>query len=131
MNTIHEAGCLVAGEWLTGGEHVDRMGPYLRETVSRARTAQPGDITAARTFAGQAAKQIARLAPATRADILERAAASAIAQADQLAGLLAVELGKPLKDGRGEIARVADTLSVAAAEARMIGGEVLPVAGWG
>ncbi|NUO97865.1 MAG: aldehyde dehydrogenase family protein [Nonomuraea sp.] len=131
MNTIHEAGCLVAGEWLTSGEHADRMGPYLRETVSRARMAQTGDIATARAYARQAAKQVARLAPATRADILERAAASATAQAGELARLLALELGKPLKDGLGEIARVADTLSVAAAEARMIGGEVLPVAGWG
>jgi acyl-CoA reductase-like NAD-dependent aldehyde dehydrogenase len=130
MNTIHEVGCLVAGEWSTGGEYADRMGPYLREAVSRARIAQPGDITSALAYAPQAARRVARLAPATRADILERAAAAATAQGDRLARLLALELGKPLKDGRGEILRVADTLSVAAAEARMIGGEVLPVAGW-
>ncbi|MEV0618340.1 aldehyde dehydrogenase family protein [Nonomuraea sp. NPDC050404] len=130
MNTINEAGCLVAGEWLTGGAHAERIGPYLRETVSRARIAQPDDITAALAYARRAAGKVARLAPATRADILERAAAAAIAQKDRLAALLAVELGKPLKDGHGEILRVADTLSVAAAEARSIGGEVLPVAGW-
>ncbi|MDP4502518.1 aldehyde dehydrogenase family protein [Nonomuraea turcica] len=131
MNAIHETGSLVAGEWLTEGPHADRMGPYLRAPVSRARTAQPADITTALTYARQAARRIARLAPATRADILERAAAAVTAQGDRLAGLLALELGKPLKDGRGEVLRVADTLSVAAAEARMIGGEVLPVAGWG
>lgn len=131
MNTIHEAGCLVAGEWLTSGDHADRMGPYLRHVVSRARTARPDDITTALTYARRAAGRVARLAPATRADILERAAATVTAQGDRLAGLLALELGKPLKDGRGEVLRVADTLSVAAAEARMIGGEVLPVAGWG
>ncbi|MGP3914961.1 aldehyde dehydrogenase family protein [Nonomuraea sp. 10N515B] len=131
MNTIHETGSLVAGEWLTEGPHADRMGPYLRAPVSRARTALPADITTALTYARQAARRVARLAPATRADILERAAAAVTAQGDRLAGLLALELGKPLKDGRGEVLRVADTLSVAAAEARMIGGEVLPVAGWG
>ena len=49
---------------------------------------------------------------------------------DDLARLLALELGKPVKDGRGEIDRVADTFAVSAAEARRIGGEVLPVAGW-
>ncbi|MEO3797515.1 aldehyde dehydrogenase family protein [Nonomuraea sp. B10E15] len=131
MNTINEARCLVAGEWLTSGEHADRVGPYLREVVSRARTTPPGDVDAALAYARQAAGRVARLAPATRAGVLERAAAAVTAQGDRLAGLLALELGKPLKDGRGEIVRVADTLSVAAAEARMIGGEVLPVAGWG
>ncbi|MED7931865.1 aldehyde dehydrogenase family protein [Nonomuraea sp. LP-02] len=130
MNTINDAGCFVAGEWLTSGKQAERIGPYLREIVSRARTAQADDITAALVYARQAARQVARLAPATRAEILERAAASVTAQGERLAGLLALELGKPLKDGRGEILRVADTLSVAAAEARMIGGEVLPVAGW-
>src|SRR4029450_2886493 len=38
--------------------------------------------------------------------------------------------GKPLRDGLGEMDRVVDTLTVCAAEARQIGGEVLPVAGW-
>ncbi|TYB55987.1 aldehyde dehydrogenase family protein [Nonomuraea sp. PA05] len=131
MNTIHEAGCLVAGQWLTEGPHAERIGPYLREPVSRARTAQPEDVAAALDHARRSARRVARLAPATRADILERAAAAVTAQGDRLARLLALELGKPLKDGRGEVLRVADTLSVAAAEARMIGGEVLPVAGWG
>jgi acyl-CoA reductase-like NAD-dependent aldehyde dehydrogenase len=70
------------------------------------------------------------VSPAARADVLDRAARLAAARRDQLAALLAVELGKPVKDGRGEIDRVADTLAVCAAEARRIGGEVLPVAGW-
>src|SRR6478736_1474113 len=69
-------------------------------------------------------------APAARAAILESAARLAAERRDRLAALLALELGKPVKDGRGEIDRVADTLAVCAAEARRIGGELLPVAGW-
>jgi acyl-CoA reductase-like NAD-dependent aldehyde dehydrogenase len=41
-----------------------------------------------------------------------------------------LELGKPVKDGRGELDRVADTFAVCAAETRRIGGDMLPVAGW-
>jgi acyl-CoA reductase-like NAD-dependent aldehyde dehydrogenase len=130
MDGIHAAGSLVAGQWLTEGPSTERLGPYLRRTVSRARTAQPPDITAALSYARRATGAIARLAPATRADILERAATQVTARGDEFARLLAVELGKPLKDGRGEMQRVADTLAVAAAEARAIGGETLPVAGW-
>jgi acyl-CoA reductase-like NAD-dependent aldehyde dehydrogenase len=74
---------------------------------------------------------VAALAPAARADVLDRASSAAAERRDDLARLLALELGKPLKDGRGEIDRVADTLAVCAAEARQIGGEMLPVAGWG
>ncbi|MFG6195641.1 aldehyde dehydrogenase family protein [Nonomuraea sp. JJY05] len=134
MNAIHESGCLVAGQWLTEGPRAERVGPYVRQVVSRARTAQADDVTTALGYARRAARTIARLAPATRADILERAAAALTdrggQRGEEFARLLALELGKPLKDGRGEVLRVADTLSVAAAEARRIGGEVLPVAGW-
>ncbi|NJP94576.1 aldehyde dehydrogenase family protein [Nonomuraea sp. FMUSA5-5] len=131
MNTIHEAGSLVAGQWLTDGPQAERIGPYVREPVSRARAARPEDVTAALAYARRSARRITRLAPATRAAILERAAALVTERGERLARLLALELGKPLKDGRGEVLRVADTLAVAAAEARAIGGEVLPVAGWG
>lgn len=127
---IYEAGSLVAGRWLTDGPGTERVGPYQRRAVSRARTAQPDDIATALAYARTSAKAIAKLAPATRAGILERAAAAVTARRDRFARLLAAELGKPLKDGRGEMLRVADTFSVAAAEARAIGGETLPVAGW-
>ncbi|WP_326822622.1 aldehyde dehydrogenase family protein [Streptosporangium sp. NBC_01756] len=130
MDAVHEAECLIAGKWLSEGPHSDRVGPYVRRIVSRARLAQPDDITTALDYARQGAGAVARLAPATRAAILERASAAVAARTEEFARLLALELGKPLKDGRGEMLRVADTFAVAAAEARAIGGEVLPVAGW-
>ncbi|WP_406315276.1 aldehyde dehydrogenase family protein [Streptosporangium sp. NBC_01639] len=130
MDAVHEAECLIAGKWLSEGPHSERVGPYVRRIVSRARLAQPDDITTALHYARQGAGAVARLAPATRAAILERASAAVAARTEEFARLLALELGKPLKDGRGEMLRVADTFAVAAAEARAIGGEVLPVAGW-
>lgn len=124
------AGCLIAGEWLTEGETVDRVGPWARRVVSTARQAGDDDVGTALAYARRAARAVARMSPAARAQVLERAATAALTHRDDLARLLALELGKPLKDGRGEIDRVADTFVVSAAEARRIGGEVLPVAGW-
>ncbi|GIF01943.1 aldehyde dehydrogenase family protein [Paractinoplanes rishiriensis] len=123
-------GCLVAGEWLVDGQHADRVSPWTRAVVSTARQAGDADVEAARRYARRGAKAVARMSPAARAGVLERAADTALARRDELARLLALELGKPVKDGRGEIDRVADTFAVCAAEARRIGGEVLPVAGW-
>jgi acyl-CoA reductase-like NAD-dependent aldehyde dehydrogenase len=98
--------------------------------VSTARQAGDDDVRAALAYARTGARAVARMSPAARAEVLERAAGSALARRDDLAKLLALELGKPVRDGRGEIDRVADTFAVTAAEARRIGGEVLPVAGW-
>lgn len=129
--SVSEAPSLVAGEWATGGACAERTGPYLRRVVSQAPVAGPAEVTRAVGYARDSAAAVAALAPAVRADVLDRAAQAAADRRDDLARLLALELGKPLKDGRGEIDRVADTLAVCAAEARQIGGETLPVAGWG
>ncbi len=125
-----QAAAFVAGQWSTEGSVAWRVGPFVRRPVSQAPQAQPQTIRTAVQYARTAARTVAALAPAARADILDRAAALATRHRDAIARLIALELGKPLKDGRGEMDRVADTLSVCAAEARQIGGEVLPVAGW-
>jgi acyl-CoA reductase-like NAD-dependent aldehyde dehydrogenase len=98
--------------------------------VSTARVAEPGDAAAAGTYAARAARSVARLAPATRADVLSSASVLATRYRDAFARLIALELGKPVKDGLGEMDRVADTFAVCAGEARQIGGDMLPVAGW-
>ncbi|HEV7711154.1 MAG TPA: aldehyde dehydrogenase family protein [Asanoa sp.] len=130
MLDVIEVPGLVAGEWTKAGPHVDRFGPWVRGVVSTARQADDQDVDTALAYAQRAAKSIARMSPASRAQVLERAAAGATAQRDRLARLLALELGKPVKDGLGEADRVADTFAVCAMEARRIGGEVLPVAGF-
>jgi acyl-CoA reductase-like NAD-dependent aldehyde dehydrogenase len=124
------APAFVAGRWTDDGPTVDRVGPFVRRVVSRAPAAQPATVDTAVRYAGAAARTVAALAPAARADILDRAARAVAEWRDDFARLIALELGKPVKDGRGEMDRVADTLAVCAAEARQIGGELLPVAGW-
>ena len=129
-DSIAEAPAYVAGQWTTAGTPVGRVGPYVREVVSRSYPASDEQIATAREFARTGAQTVAGLAPATRAGVLERASALATTHRADVARIIARELGKPLKDGMGEMDRVADTFAVCAAEARQIGGEMLPVAGW-
>ncbi|GIE88601.1 aldehyde dehydrogenase family protein [Actinoplanes regularis] len=128
--TVVAAPSLLAGIWLSDGPAAERVGPYTRAVVSRARVAERADVRLAAEYARAGARTVARLSPATRATVLERAAVLAADRREEFARLLALELGKPVKDGRGELDRVADTLHVCAAEARRIGGDLLPVAGW-
>jgi acyl-CoA reductase-like NAD-dependent aldehyde dehydrogenase len=128
--SVVSAPALLGGKWISEGPSDDRIGPFTRTVVSRARVAEPGDARSAAEHATAFARTIARLAPATRAAVLDRAAVLVTEHREPIARLIALELGKPLKDGRGELDRVADTFTVCAAEARRIGGDVLPVAGF-
>ncbi|MGB3440667.1 MAG: aldehyde dehydrogenase family protein [Actinophytocola sp.] len=125
-----EAPAYIAGQWTTETTPAERIGPYVRAVVSRSYPATPGQIETARAFAAAGARTVAELAPATRAGVLERAAGLATEHRAAFARLIALELGKPVKDGLGEMDRVADTFAVCASEARAIGGETVPVAGW-
>jgi acyl-CoA reductase-like NAD-dependent aldehyde dehydrogenase len=120
----------IAGRWVTDGEPAYRTGPYVRRVVTHSYPAAPSQIAQALDFAAASAKTVGALAPATRASILERASGLATEFRSDVARLIALELGKPLKDGHGEMDRVADTFAVCANETRHIGGDVVPVAGW-
>ncbi len=50
------------------------------------------------------------------------------ARQEELALALCIEAGKPIRDARGEVARLIDTFRIAAGEATRIGGEVLELA---
>lgn len=127
---IHEAPCLIAGRWRTDGDRAERVGPYARTVVSVAHVASPAMVDEALDFAHASRGAVEHVRPAERASVLERAAHLADERRDDLSRLIAAELGKPLKDGRNEMIRVADTFRVTATEARRIGGEVLPTEGW-
>jgi acyl-CoA reductase-like NAD-dependent aldehyde dehydrogenase len=124
------APAFLAGRWIIDGPTAERVGPYRREVVSRARVAQQDEVRVAVRFAHESASAVAALSPAARAAVLDIASTAAAERRDEFAHLIALELGKPIKDGRAEMDRAADTLAVCAAETRQLGGEVLPVAGW-
>lgn len=127
--SLESVGNLVAGAW-ADGEVLERRSPVTGHVVSTTAQATRADAERALDFAAEAAADVAALSPAARADVLERAAVLVQERQDEIARLLALELGKPVRDGRGEAQRAAETLALSAAEARTIGGEVLPSAGW-
>src|SRR4051812_47499063 len=68
-----QAAALVAGRWQSAGPQGERVGPYVRRPVSRAPAAGPDDIEAVRGHARAFARTVASMAPASRAEILEKA----------------------------------------------------------
>jgi len=70
LTEVVDVGCLVAGEWRSGGTRLDRVGPWTRRVVSATRQADDEDVRAALAYARRGAKVVARLAPAARAGVL-------------------------------------------------------------
>ncbi|MBI4936240.1 MAG: aldehyde dehydrogenase family protein [Actinobacteria bacterium] len=62
-----------------------------------------------------------------RADILDKAAARLTARRDEFALIIAKEAAKPIKTARVEAERAVGTFQFAAAEARKLGGEMIPL----
>ncbi len=130
FGAVIEAPSLIAGSWLTEASWESRRGPYVRRVVSRGSIPDQSDIGRALAYAKGSARAIRRMTPAARATILERAGELAVERRDELARILVLELGKPMKDSRGEMVRVADTFAISASEARRLGGELLGAEGW-
>ncbi|WP_247089447.1 aldehyde dehydrogenase family protein [Ornithinimicrobium sp. F0845] len=122
--------CFIEGAWQETAEAAERQGPYHRHVVSIASQADAALVEVAVKAAIAGRGSVATLSPSDRADILERAADLTDQRSDEIAERLALELGKPVRDGRGEALRVAATFRIAAAETRRLGGSVLPAEGW-
>jgi acyl-CoA reductase-like NAD-dependent aldehyde dehydrogenase len=98
---------------------------FSGEVVAHVAVAGPDAVEAA-IAAGYAAREAMRRLPAyTRKEILLHAARRFRERGEELARILAVEAGKPVRDARGEVTRLVDTFEVAADEALRPGGEML------
>ena len=71
---------------------------------------------------------MAAFPPDARRAVLEHCVARFQARSEELALALCIEAGKPIRDARGEVARLVDTFRIAADESVRIGGEVLELA---
>lgn len=100
---------------------------YTGEEAARVALADAQTLDRAIALAAAAAPAMAALPVYARQAILERCARRFAERAEELAQVLTVEAGKPIRDSRGEVTRLIDTFRVAAGEATRLGGEVLPM----
>lgn len=118
---------VLAGRPARSADPLDVVNPYDGSTVGRTWLADGGDFDAAADAAVSAAPVMGALPAWERAAILMRASAELAQRKDELAGIVAGEAGKPLKDALIEAERAAMTFQVAAEEARRPGGEYVPM----
>ena len=100
---------------------------YTGEVATRVALADEAAIDKAIGLAVEATEPMRKLPAYKRQEVLYHCVRRFTARADELAMSLCIEAGKPIKDSRGEVARLIDTFRIAAEESVRIGGEVMPM----
>ncbi len=98
---------------------------YSGKRATRVAFADATTVRKAIVAAHKAREAMAALPPDARRDVLDHCACRFSERAEELALALCIEAGKPIRDARGEVARLIDTFRIAAGEATRIGGELL------
>lgn len=122
-----EGRMLIGGRWVEGGAPIVVRDKYTEEEIGAVPEARPEDVEAAVAAAREGAKAMAALPAWRRAEILRRGAEALREQKEAFARLIAAEAGKALKWARVEVERAIWTFTLAAEEARRVGGEVIPM----
>jgi acyl-CoA reductase-like NAD-dependent aldehyde dehydrogenase len=116
----------VAGEWrpAASGDTYEKRNPMRpSEVVATVASSDEQDVDAAVAAAEAAFPEWGALPMAKRASYLNAAAAALDARTEQIAQDMTAEMGKPLRESRGETARAAQILRYAASQAFMPVGE--------
>jgi succinate-semialdehyde dehydrogenase/glutarate-semialdehyde dehydrogenase len=118
-------GLLIGGKWreATGGRTLPVEDPATGQSLCEVADATPDDGQAALDAAATTQALWAAHPPRERGEILRRAFEMVTAQADDLALLMTLEMGKPLAESRAEVAYGADFLRWFSEEAVRIRGE--------
>ncbi len=98
---------------------------FSGEVVARVPRFSGESLGKAASLARAASESMASLPAHFRRDVLEHCADQIAKRGDELARLICLEAGKPIRDARNEVRRAEQTFRVAAEEAVRIGGEVL------
>jgi len=124
---VKEYPFIVGGERRTSAEKVEIRNPYDQEAIAVVNYASAQDVEEAIARAASAFETTRQLPSYRRAEVLRRVADELTARKEELAELITLEAGKPIRDARTEVARAIQTFTVAAEEAKRLGGELLPL----
>jgi acyl-CoA reductase-like NAD-dependent aldehyde dehydrogenase len=117
----------VAGEWRGAAREEEVRNPYDGDVVGTVPVATAADATAAVDAALDGAAAMRRLTAWERNELLRRAAQLVEESLEELARTIALEVGKPLVEARGEAGRIPELLRLSGAEGARLHGETVPV----
>jgi acyl-CoA reductase-like NAD-dependent aldehyde dehydrogenase len=118
---------LIGGQWRQGDTTAPVHEPFTGKVLAEVFQASETDAEAAIQSTANAAKAMGALPAHSRYHLLQRIAGSLYDRREEFARLMTAEAGKPIADARREVTRAVQTFTIAAEEAKRIGGEVIPL----
>jgi acyl-CoA reductase-like NAD-dependent aldehyde dehydrogenase len=100
---------------------------FTGRVATRVALADEKVIDLAIALAVAAEKPMRQMPAYQRQQILQHCVDRFSTRAEELARALCIEAGKPIRDSRGEVARLIETFKIAAEEAVRFGGEYMPL----
>ena len=121
-----EALNLIGGRWSPAGATMDGHNPSTGAVIVTAARSGAAEVDDAVAAAADAAQAWASTPGPARGDVLFRAAELVARDAKALVDSVVEEVGKPVVEARGEVARTAAILRYFGGEGRRAGGAVVP-----
>ncbi|HJR73574.1 MAG TPA: aldehyde dehydrogenase family protein [Luteimonas sp.] len=115
----------LANQPVAANKDLDVLDKYSGERATRTAFADAAAVRKAIVAAHKARSAMAEFAPDRRRDVLEHCVRRFAERQEELALALCIEVGKPIKDSRGEVTRLIDTFRIAAGEAIRLGGQLV------
>lgn len=115
----------LAGKAVYANTDLEVTDKFSGKVATRVAMADAKAIDAGIAAAVASQEAMAAFPPYRRQAVLNHCVARFTERFEEIAQALCAEAGKPIKDSRGEVARLIDTFRVAAEEAVRIGGEVM------
>ncbi len=117
----------INGEWRETESYSSLRSPYSGEVIAEVAVATEKETQEAIESAYQARNEMAKLPAHRRAQILETLSRLLEERAEEAAQLIALEAAKPITTAKAEVSRTIETYKFAAAEAKRIHGETIPL----
>lgn len=125
------SGLYIGGQWQATAATMPVLDPATGLTLRTVADATPDEALAALDAAAAAQAGWAATPPRERSDVLMRTHRLLLEEADRLALIATLEMGKPLAEARGEIVYAAEFFRWFAEEAVRLDGGYMPAPGGG
>lgn len=118
---------LIGGQWRKTERPLDVINPYDGSRVGTTYVAGQAELEEAVNSAQAAFETIKGYAAYQRAAVIKKVVDGIIGREEEIARVIAMEAGKPIRDCRAEVARAANTFQVALEESKRMEGAVIPL----